>query len=267
MGFSTWYLNLLHSVVFLIGATVTALAVSLLVEGDERLPENYGPSTWYAWLPLIFGVCLLVSSVLGCCCTKEGNVCFLTVYGLLQFVSGVFILVGGSVIIVTIDRYMANIVESHKVSNGLEPGIGGAQQDFADFMLGLCDGCCASITIPACSSNSTFNNADGRTYCYLSSDPFQAGFEAVDDSTYCESVGLPQACADGDAHEFLQINYDFLDQNVLPAGIALTVFGALLFVASFCSCHLGCKRERRPKEYAQTAEQLNYGGDRGLMIA
>jgi len=205
-------------------------------------------------------------SILGCCCSKEGNVCFLTFYGIIQFISGLFIVIAGSVIIVTINRYMYNTANEKRVSSGIDEGIGGAQRDFADFMLGLAQGCC-SVTIPQCGVGAPLNQTGGYSFCWNDNSAFEAGTNAAAEGrdTYCDYETLLAACPEVNA--FFRANYDFLNENVLPGGIALTIFGVILFLASFFSCHLGCKPEKTSKNYDRQAQNLNYGGNNQMALA
>mmetsp|Transcript_16355 Transcript_16355/g.20233 ORF Transcript_16355/g.20233 Transcript_16355/m.20233 type:complete len:221 (+) Transcript_16355:628-1290(+) len=217
-------------------------------------------------VPFAFGLVLIMMSILGCCCSKEGNVCFLTFYGIIQFISGLFIVIAGSVIIVTINRYMYNTANEKRVSSGIDEGIGGAQRDFADFMLGLAQGCC-SVTIPQCGVGAPLNQTGGYSFCWNDNSAFEAGTNAAAEGrdTYCDYETLLAACPEVNA--FFRANYDFLNENVLPGGIALTIFGVILFLASFFSCHLGCKPEKTSKNYDRQAQNLNYGGNNQMALA
>lgn len=202
-------------------------------------------------------------AVLGCCCTKEGNACFLTFYGILQFISGVVIIATGSLIIVSIHRYLYNVAYTPDVSSGLEEGAGGVQRNFGDFMLGLYEGCCKPIendtSINACDN---FLEEGNRKFCHNNIEYFNDGFEAGSKAqSYCEQ--FTKECASSrPVDSFLVANYLFMEQNILPGGIALVVFGSFLFFAAFFSCHVGCKKEKKKKNSYQgeTGQNIAYGG-------
>mmetsp|Transcript_10761 Transcript_10761/g.12344 ORF Transcript_10761/g.12344 Transcript_10761/m.12344 type:complete len:230 (-) Transcript_10761:188-877(-) len=214
-------------------------------------------------VPFAFGLLLMLLSLLGCCCEQEGNVCVDSVYGLLQFISGLAIVLAGTFIVVTINRWMYNIATEERVSWELDEGIGGVQQNLADFMLGLADGCCDSFTIKECPD--TYNNTGGFYYCYLTKssydDGLNAGLGSRGKDAYCSFDALLKACNDADVNSFLVANYEGLDKEILPVGVALIVMGCLIFFASFLSCHLACKNMGR--RYSSSDQ---HGGHDGVRL-
>lgn len=267
MGFSTTFLNLLHTVTFLIGAAITSIAIYVLVEGSKYLKlegaDEYDPSGWYAYVPLICGIVLMLCGVIGCCCTKEGNWCFLSLYAILLWIVGLLQIVSGSVIVTAVAKWMKNIANTGNASIGLQEGVGGAQQAFSDFVLGISKGCCPSFTISGCDVNSS-------SYCYLNARIFNDGEKAVSpNEQFCSLLG-DEASICASTEVFIQKSYEMLDANMLPAGIALLVFGTILFLAGFFSCHLGCKSSSSSKSKGQErgAQDIGYGGqNQGMTLA
>jgi len=196
-------------------------------------------------VPFAFGLILTIGAILGCCFTKPGNMCFLGFYALIQFVSGSLIIVSGAFIVTTINKYLKNIVTTNNISDGLDEGIGGAQHDFSDFLLGLYAGCCngSSTVIPNCPERLT--QPPNLTFCYLDAEVFFNGATAGEASltAYCAYAPLKQACAEDNIRQFLEVNYNWLNDNILPVGITFLIFGSLLFFASCCSCRVGCMKD------------------------
>jgi len=209
-------------------------------------------------VPFAFGLILTIGSILGCCFTKPGNMCFLGLYAVIQFVSGSLIIISGAFIVTTISKYFKNITTTENISDGLAEGVGGAQQDFSDFLLGLYSGCCngSSTVIPMCPER--LPQPPNLTFCFLDQTLFENGVTAgqLSFTTYCSYRPLEQACADESIRQFLEANYNWLKDNVLPVGITFLVFGSLLFLASCCSCRVGCMKdedeeEKQPPRQAQ----------------
>mmetsp|Transcript_3047 Transcript_3047/g.3626 ORF Transcript_3047/g.3626 Transcript_3047/m.3626 type:complete len:272 (+) Transcript_3047:107-922(+) len=257
---------------FAAGFTISAISISFLVNGDEHIPGKYGSLEWYAWLPFACGVLVMFGAIVSCWCAKHDkrNACFDSIFATVVFATGVVIIAAGGIVVVTIRRYMHNMVLKSEVTSGLEAGIGGKQQEFSDFMLGLADGCCSTFSIPDCSEG--FYAEDAYRYCYLDSDSYETGVEVAFDAgdAYCGKVGLPQACESSSVHNFLRVNYDYLRQNVLPAGIVLVTTGCLLVLgACYClDCHKVLKnRDDKPKTYDEFAQHLHYGKNHQLVMA
>jgi len=232
--------------VFLIGAAIAIISIYLFAHGNDYLPDvGWSFFNWYAWVPFGIGAALMILAVFGCCFSKQGNICFLSFYALLQAVSGILLLVIGSCLIVLIHKYMSNIINTDTVSSGLDKGIGGAQREFSDFMLGVVEGCCDSdlIKFNKCPNTQQFGLAN-KKYCYLDKDAFLGGQE-ISHTSFCSIEELEEACESLNVHGFLQNSYDIFTSNVLPAGIAITIFGGVLIMASCLSCRVAHTRYAR----------------------
>mmetsp|Transcript_871 Transcript_871/g.1057 ORF Transcript_871/g.1057 Transcript_871/m.1057 type:complete len:266 (+) Transcript_871:326-1123(+) len=265
MSCSTAFLKFIHTLVFIIGAAIFGLSIATLVTGNQYFPtdDNVGTSYWFAWVPFAFGIVLMLGAILGCIFTKPGNCCFLGTYGIIQFVIGVIIIISGAFILASI-TITEEIVDSNAISNGLDPDT--AQPEVSDFMLGLYEGCCSTPEIPNCPTNITQGD---KTFCYLNPSTFQSGVDSAiaSNNTYCVYDPFQAACDQQDIQSFLVANHDWLKDNLFPGGVAIVVFGSLLFFASCCSCYVGCKSDEEKAQPPQPAHSQLQTNQQGVQLA
>jgi len=192
---------------------------------------------------------------------RPGNTCWFVTYGILLFICGSLIVISGSFGITIISNYMLNIRNYPSVSLGLAPGVGNAQQNLGDFMLGLYEGCCGAPTIPMCPE---VEPEGSRQFCYLNSYYFTQGFDAGNSSkdNYCSFQPLLDACVSSTPiNDFLNVNYLWFKDNVQPLTVAVTAFGCVILLGSIFSWVAACSIA--PDVAAKTVEKKDKDMEKG----
>lgn len=248
MGCASGYLKFLHTLIGLAGLALVGISIYLLATGQQFFPDTSGQYAWTAWVPLVFGFVVLGLAVCGCCCdSMNSNKCFVFIFALIQLVFGTVIVASGAVLIVLSVDYLPTIAASPTATEGVPDGFAGGQKEISDFFLGLYGGCCedSAAQLNPC-PGLTPSDGGSFQYCFINKDVYDAGVTSGQASRqqYCTIGQLPATCPTGPGtlqiNAFLKENAELLRQGVLPAGIALTVFGVLLWLAFIASCSLIC---------------------------
>jgi len=255
MGFCTslckGYLNTINTIQAVIAIVIIVFSALLLanVSGDAASADGYGLPTWWGWVPLSFGVILLVLSILACMCVKEGNICLIFTFGILQLFFGAIILIAGSLILTFVTSYMKTIAFSPitSLSFGISPGVLSLQQHLSDYTLGLNTGCCYNYSTPS-SLLSVCPSINPIGPCVLERNAYQSGIGSghtditSNSAKFCNKVGM-SLCGDSLRSMWLQSLYSETKSSLLPSGIAFVVFGSLLLFAFIGTCVVGCKHK------------------------
>ena len=170
----------------------------------------------------------------------------------------------GVFILISVNKYIKNLVTSAGSSNDIFNTFSGAETTLVDFMLGVTQGCCmglfnnSNIEIPSCADGVYNNPLSVFEYCYINENTFtdgvNLGLSEETQDNYCSQKDLVLACSVDDVHEFLSVNYRYLDTYLFPAGIVLVVIGALLFMTSFLSFRAACVQIFEEDDLDDTAD-------------
>lgn len=250
MGLSTTFLGFINILAVLVGLAVACTGIYVVVEGHQKFPPEMGYADWQAWIGVAVGGAIVLVSAIGCCCEATvQNKYVLLCFGFLQFVFGILLLVIGGTLSVFAGDYINAIVASSTATVGVAPGLGGLQADMSDFLLGLFTGCCNG-TDPVLQRCPTLLAFGGKNYCFEDSNVYLAGVDAgvAGRTSYCTLENIPSTCR-SDIPSFLRANQVLLNVYVWPAGIAFVVFGLLIFIASMCSCRIGCLNDGQFRRY------------------
>lgn len=274
MGCASGYLKLLHTLIGLAGLACIGISIYLVATGQQFLPDGAGEYAWTVWLPLALGVVIVALSICGCCCESAHSPgIIILIFSLIQFVFGIAIVAAGAALIILSTDTIVALAAAPQATEGLDDGAFQVNQEVSDFFLGLYYGCCEDdLTTPNLLQCPAFTPSDGGTfsYCFVNQDVYAAGVESgrVSKPAYCAIPVLKATCAPlPQVNAFLKANESLLQDNILPAGIAFTIFGVLLLLAGVASCVLGCDcccgSESAPPPQQQTARETAYGKPQG----
>ncbi|KAF4751484.1 hypothetical protein FOZ63_001713 [Perkinsus olseni] len=114
-----------HTIVFLLGALVTAMAIYILVSDFRRLFTE-----WRVWVGIAAGVVLIIVALIGCGATRKQNRFFLTAF---LFLAGVvFALL--CVIAIASSIYLRNLVSINKLNSPALNNLSGRDQSTYRFI-------------------------------------------------------------------------------------------------------------------------------------
>jgi hypothetical protein len=270
MGFGTscckTYINILNTLFGLVGAGILAIAIYVLVEGNNIFGFDgsaIGLPSWWGWIPFGIGIVIIFMSFIACSCTKEGNICLIFTVGFTQFVFGVLLILSGASLIYYTNTVLANVANTPytQLTYSIAPGFYGVEQSSADFSVGLFIGCCQQATLKSCSSVSNVGP------CYSNEEAYAAGNSSAYlsdqlNSQFCEDVSPNNAgCGALGSTDYSGMNtwlsnlQSYAKKNAFPSGIALCVFGGLLVLAFMGTCVVGCKRHRSKRLPQQSQQQ------------
>jgi hypothetical protein len=250
-GCCTSLLVAVNTVTLAVGLAVLGLSIYLLVEKRTWAPS--GADSWVlvaaAWAPFALGLVISLLALIGCCSAISHSRCCIGIFGLMQLLVGIVLVVSGAAWVVGSD-YMGTVSSSAPAL--LAPGLYGSQQALSDASSGLFYACCAS-SVP--SNLQPCNAAAGvgtllNSVCYWNRDTFLAPIaSAQNDQDMCQDLvkgGLftcPPASAgtSGTAVRQLQASMaSYAHAYFWPTGIALIVAGAILLLAFVGSMYLAC---------------------------
>jgi len=248
----------------LVGAAILALSIYVLVKGSDILgfdASAIGLPSWWGWVPLGVGICVILMSFMACACTKEGNVCLIFTVGLSQFVFGALVILTGSSLVYYTNTLLVNIAATPAtdLTWNVPSGMYGLQRLSADFSIGLYTGCCQlPLNIPPYASCVTSNDVGP---CYSDFTVYSSGVNAtfIDGSLntgFCNDVSTVSC---GNINNWLGDLQMYAQDRILPSGIAFLVLGSLLLLAFMGTCVVGCKRRKTSKGPRREAQQQPAG--------
>lgn len=222
-------------------------------------------------MPIAIGALVALLSLVGCCVTLAENKCMMCCYGLLQLLFGVLIVASGVGLVIYSD-YMDDIADTPV--NELDGGLGDAKHYLSDFFTGTYNACCEEFVPAAAMCPAASNGIDG--YCFRSEDAFDDGnntptdacllFTDNDQLNWCPETALANGVG---LKIFQEEAADYAEDNLYPAGIALIIFGSLLFLACVGSFHLSCRNndggahkdtgKPQTRQQNTTGENASYG--------
>ncbi|GBG29283.1 Hypothetical Protein FCC1311_055052 [Hondaea fermentalgiana] len=246
-------LVLFNALVLLVGLGVLAIGIFLVVEYNRGRQDIFGDQypSWANYVAIAVGAVIAIIAAIGFCITLTESKCLLGLTGTIQLFFAIVLIVAGAFIMVY-TGYLEDIRDTAVLD--LDGGIGNSKQYLYDYVAGVYNTCCSQLTpsIEGCPDvPNTVDEAD--QYCYFSQDSFAAGasLDADTCSTF-QSGGELEWCPTSNAatgeglKEFQTEAANYMRDYIWPAGVALVVFGGVLFIACILSCHLACRT--RPSE-------------------
>jgi hypothetical protein len=253
-GCCTSLLVAINTVTLCVGLAVLGLSIYLLVE-KRTLAAPSGADAWVlvaaAWAPFALGLLITLLALIGCCSALGHNRCCIGIFGIMQLVVGIVLVLCGAAWMVGSD-YMGTVSTSAPAL--LEPGFYGSQHALSDVSSGLFYACCAN-GVPPANQLKACNAANGvgtslSSVCYWDYDTFVAPIaSARNDQDECQNViksGLftcppSSAGTSGTAVRQMQASMASYTRTYLwPTGVALVVAGAILLLAFLGSMYLAC---------------------------
>jgi hypothetical protein len=254
-GCCTSLLVAVNTVTLAVGLAVLGLSIYLLVEKRTWAPS--GADSWVlvaaAWAPFALGLVISVLALIGCCSAISHSRCCIGIFGLMQLLVGIVLIVAGTAWVVG-SNYMFTVSTSGPAQ--LAPGFDGSQHALSDASSGLFYACCAGGALPAnlrpCvdATREDISHFSLSSVCYWNLDTFSAPIVSAQKSQdMCKDLvkgGLftcPPASAgtSGLAVRQLQASMaSYTHTHFWPTGIALIVAGAILLLAFMGSMYLAC---------------------------
>jgi len=263
-GCCTSLLVAINAVTLAVGLAVLGLSIYLLVEKRTLAPS--GADSWVlvaaAWAPFALGLMITVLALIGCCSAIGHNRCCIGIFGILQLLVGIVLVLCGAAWVVGSD-YMGTVSTSAPAL--LAPGVYGSQHALSDVSSGLFYACCANGVPPA--NIKACNAANGvgislSSVCYWDAETFAAPIaSAQNDQNECQNLikaGLltcppSSAGTSGTAVRQMQASMASYTRTYLwPTGVAFIVAGAILLLAFVGSMYLACCAAR--ETYVQQPE-------------
>jgi len=285
-----------------LAALALIIISAVLVADFEKDANNGLGSDLEAWLvytPLAIGIFVLLYSILGCIFAGGRHQGCLAVYGVFSFVFSVIVITCGALLIQAVN-YTDNIAETPVQL--LSDGTLGLQHYLSDFSTGIYNKCCnggLGGTLNPQPENEGFfissypTGANITNETDLTADPLFGDLE-LDDPLFYYGFYDEYDYEDGNETKandcqillptgslgfcpyreslilrngvglklFQRAQANWAEDNLMPAGIAVIIFGVLLFI-SFIVCMVACLRpqetapstKNEPKETPNDPEQ------------
>jgi hypothetical protein len=260
-NFCKSFIVFVNFVIGLLGLTITGLSIYLIVE-YYKYDQYQGESYWIVWAPFITGVLISLLALVGCCITIAENKCFLGIYGFLQLVFGIVIVVSGAGLLVwTYSLENVSQVPTNQVSSA--SGNSDINEFVSDFTYGMLTACC-SVTIPQEQCSSSSGNP-----CFYNQQNFESGTSI--DSSICQEFVFDQVgftCSSNPIIDPVEAESDLKSlQADLGAysksyfevtGIIFIICGGALFVCMIGSFYLCCCKGKSGN--SNKAPQTTTGG-------
>lgn len=241
-SFSQVYLNILNGVLLACSLGIIiygAFLASKLSDFKDAINEGA------ILVPVIFGAAMFIVSIMGLIAVRTYNKILLSVYLVLALLVTIMVLSFGSVVLV-FSGLLADIN-----STSVADASGSVEANVVDFSLAVYQKCCIE-PIPPFASVEPSNCTDGllEENCVSDFERFEEYVENIPESLceFLEDVEIGGSavigpsteggCGGDDPEVFIGELTQFLEDNLLPLGIANIVLSALMLTDLITTCVL-----------------------------
>jgi len=274
-------LQVFNFIVLIIGLGLLGIGIYIIVEFNNNAEDAYGQDwpEWTIYVPIVIGALVSFWGSLACCLTAFENRCLLGTYGFFMLISAILIIAVGSGLIVYTD-YMEEI--SSTPVTQLDGGLGDTRRYLSDFTTGVYNKCCqvgGATLNPQPTEEDQFIATNGDAlydYGFYDLDSYELGNSTIEEACtpqlaggdlgFCPVSTSPNISNGIGLKSYQRASSDYARDNLFPSGIALIVFGCILFLVCIMSCHLACrsdadteKKQRKQSNTRSGAETAGTG--------